>query len=109
MMNKTPLKVLHETIMDFHKIGLIDKATMKEFDSSCLPKVKDFSPRQIKKLRQKAGVSQPVFAKMLNISPSSVKHWETGEKHPSGIALKMLNLIAAKGIGILCIQEEARK
>jgi putative transcriptional regulator len=43
-------------------------------------------------------VSQGVFALYLNTSVSTVQQWERGEKHPRGIALKMLNIIAKKGI-----------
>jgi putative transcriptional regulator len=32
---------------------------------------------------------------------SAVKKWETGEKHPRGPTLKLLNLIADKGIEVL--------
>jgi len=34
----------------------------------------------------------------LNVSPYTVKHWERGEKHPSGAALKLLNIVAKKGL-----------
>lgn len=27
--------------------------------------------------------------------------WETGEKHPTGPALKLLNLVSEKGLGVL--------
>jgi DNA-binding transcriptional regulator YiaG len=36
--------------------------------------IKDLTPNQIKKLRVKEQVSQPVFAAYLNISPSTVKN-----------------------------------
>jgi putative transcriptional regulator len=34
---------------------------------------------------------------MPNSSVSTVQQWERGEKHPRGISLKMLNIIAKKG------------
>jgi len=42
-----------------------------------------------------------VFAACLNISASTVKKWETGEKHPNGASLKLLNLVAKKGLDAL--------
>lgn len=48
------------------------------------------TPNQIKKIRLPEKISQPVFASFLSVSPSTVKKWETGEKIPSGIALRLL-------------------
>ena len=97
-MDKSMLDVAHETAKGLHKIGLIDTVTMHEFDAACLPPVKEFTPAKIKRLRQKLQVSQPVFAKYLNISPSTVQKWERGMKNPSGAALKLLNIVAAHGL-----------
>jgi putative transcriptional regulator len=58
-------------------------------------------PSQIKQLREANGVSQPVFARYLNTSESTVEKWETGAKRPSGIALKLLTIVAAYGLQIL--------
>lgn len=101
-MKKTLLETIHETAQGLHKSGVMDLKTMKEFDALCLPEVKELSPTQIKAIRVKAKLSQPVFAEYINASASTVKKWETGEKHPTGPALKLLNLIASKGLDILC-------
>jgi putative transcriptional regulator len=37
----------------------------------------------------------------LNISISTVQKWEIGEKNPSGIALKLLNIVERKGLEVL--------
>jgi putative transcriptional regulator len=97
-MKKSILKVVHDAAKGLQQIGLIDANTMRKFDAKCLPPIKDLTPRQIKSLRVKEQVSQPVFAAYLNISPSTVKKWETGEKHPHGASLKLLNVIAKKGL-----------
>jgi len=52
-------------------------------------------------LRLKEQVSQAVFAKYLNTSASTIKQWEQGDKHPRGTSLKLLNLIANKGLDVL--------
>ncbi len=100
-MKKTILEVVHETAQGLNEGGLMGFKTMKLFDSLCLPAVHSLSPEEIKALRLRAKLSQPVFAEYINASPSTVKKWETGEKHPTGPALKLLNLIAEKGLGIL--------
>jgi putative transcriptional regulator len=100
-MKKSILEVVHESAKGLFDIGLIDTKTMHSFDAKCLPPVKNFTPNQIKQIRLREKVSQPVFAEYLNASPSTIKKWETGEKHPAGPALKLLNLVAVKGINIL--------
>ena len=74
---------------------------MHEFDAMCLPPIKLFTSQEIKTLRLKEHVSQVVFAKYLNTSPSTIRQWEQGEKHPRGTSLKLLNLVADKGLSIL--------
>jgi putative transcriptional regulator len=59
------------------------------------------SGRQIKALRERNNVSQPVFARYLNTSASTVKKWEAGDKQPSGMALKLLSIVEKHGLEIL--------
>lgn len=100
-MKKSILEVVHESAKDLYNAGLMDVQTMRSFDAMCLPPVDKMSPTQIKRLRLREKLSQPVFAKYLNASPSTVKKWETGEKHPTGPALKLLNIVATKGLEAL--------
>lgn len=86
-----------------YQANVIDATTMREFDALCLPPVKDLSATDIKKIRLKEKVSQPVFAKCLNTSLSTVKQWEQGEKHPRGTSLKLLNLVAKNGLKVLML------
>ncbi|TDR72024.1 helix-turn-helix domain-containing protein [Paludibacterium purpuratum] len=95
------LNTLHETAKELADIGLIDAQTMREFDASCLPPVKPFSPTEIKSLRLSCRASQAVFAAYLNTSLSTIRKWERGEKHPNGPSLKLLNLVARKGLEVL--------
>src|SRR3989338_5576417 len=99
--HKTLMENAHDIAKSLYKIGAIDTKTMRQFDVRCLAQVKEFSSAQIKELRLCEGVSQPIFAKCLNISASTVKQWEQGEKRPRGTSLKLLNLVAEKGLQIL--------
>ena len=92
------LNTLHKTAQGLHKSGAINKTTMRKFDTLCLTKVHEFSPAQVKALRVKAGLSQPVFARYLNVSDKLVKKWEQGDSSPKGPALKMLALAERRGI-----------
>lgn len=95
------LEVAHEMAKGLHKANIIDTTTMREFDALCLPPIKELSATQIKKIRLRERVSQPVFAMCLNTSTSTIKQWEQGEKHPRGTSLKLLNLVAEKGLSVL--------
>ena len=43
-------------------------------------------------------MSQAIFARALNVTPSLVSKWERGEKKPGGPSLKLLALASRKGI-----------
>ena len=89
---------LHEVMEDLHEVGAIDKATMRDFDLSCLTPVEAFEPEAIKHIRDKAHMSQATFALALNVSRMLVSKWERGEVRPSGPSLKLLALADSKGI-----------
>ena len=92
------LAVLHKTAEGLHRVGVFDKATMREFDTSCLTLVEQLSAKEIQKIREREGVSQGVFARYLNVKPKLVSEWERGEKKPSGPSLKLLSIVKAKGL-----------
>ena len=95
------LENTREDMKSLHEAGLLSTEDMRGFDAMCLPKVKELTPGQIRKLRTANNASQAVFALVLNTSVSSVRQWEQGTKKPGGLAMKMLNLVQGKGIKIL--------
>ena len=48
----------------------------------------------IRKIREKTKFSQSVFAKVLNVSPSTVRQWEQGKRKPSGSTKVLLELLS---------------
>ncbi|MFZ5601247.1 MAG: helix-turn-helix domain-containing protein [Pseudomonadota bacterium] len=100
-MGKSILDTVHETAKDLHGAGVMKETTMREFDALCLPPVKEYTATQIKRIRIKNHASQGVFAAYLNTSVSTVQKWEQGQKKPNGPSLKLLNLVAEKGLEIL--------
>ncbi|MGC8493515.1 MAG: helix-turn-helix domain-containing protein [Syntrophobacteraceae bacterium] len=92
------LEALHETAQGLHRIGLIDRKTMRDFDVSCLTTVEQLSAEEIVEVRKREGVSQAVFAKYLNVTTGLVSQWERGEKKPRGASLKLLTLVQRKGL-----------
>src|SRR5450432_2039934 len=89
---------IHETAEGLHTAGIMDKQTMRRFDEACLTQVRPLSPAEIRALREREGASQAVFARYLNVTAGLVSQWERGEKHPQGASLKLLALVAKKGL-----------
>lgn len=101
MIKSRLLNSVQETASGLHRIGLLDKQTMRAFDALCLPPVRKLSAKQIRAVRARSRMSQSVFAAFLNTSVSTIQKWETGEKRPSGPSLKLLNIIEQKGVEAL--------
>jgi len=89
---------VHETAEGLHRAGLMPKRTLREFDALCLTRVQPLPPRKIRQLRLREGASQAVFARYLNVSTGLISQWERGEKRPQGASLKLLNLVANRGL-----------
>jgi putative transcriptional regulator len=94
-------EAIHSAATGLYRVGGIDKTTMREFDGSCLSVPPDIEPQQIKLIRENNHVSQPIFARYLNTSESTIQKWETGAKRPSGMALKLLAIVQKHGLSIL--------
>ena len=94
-------EAIHSSVAGMLRAGTINKTTMRRFDEACLAVPSSITPGDIKKLRESNHVSQPVFARYLNTSESTVEKWETGAKKPSGMALKLLTIVQKHGLQIL--------
>jgi putative transcriptional regulator len=92
------MAAIHETAADLHRVGGMDKKTMRKFDALCLTPIQPMTPKKIRALRAREKASQTVFAAYLNVTPSLVSKWERGEKHPQGASLKLLSLVDKKGL-----------
>jgi putative transcriptional regulator len=49
-------------------------------------------PREVKRLRSRLKMSQPVFAAVLNVPTVTAISWEKGRRQPSGAALRLLEI-----------------
>jgi len=92
------LDAVHETATDLQRLGFIDKRSMENYNALCIPPVPDYSPDQIKSLRERCRISQAVMASVLNTSVSTIQKWEGGEKHPGRPSQKLLNILDRKGM-----------
>jgi putative transcriptional regulator len=101
--NSPLAKALLETADDMRKIGMMDKAahdkiTMRHLGSERQPAVAPITGPQIRAMRERAKISQAVFARYLNLTVGYVSQLERGTKQPTGAALALLNVIKRKGI-----------
>src|SRR5271168_3427565 len=56
---------------------------------------------ELTKLRLKSGMSQAVFARMLNVSSKTIQSWEQGQRKPSQAALRLLQVFRHDPAGML--------
>jgi putative transcriptional regulator len=95
---------LLETAQDMRASGLLSKAAHEKITKRHLGKslagstAVALSGKEIKALREKAHLSQAVFAHYLNLTVGYVSQLERGAKRPTGPALVLLNVIRRKGI-----------
>ena len=92
------MAAIHETMNGLFEIGAVDKQTMREFDEACLTAIQPLAPDEIRAIRERENLSQPVFARYLNVSKGLVSEWERGVKKPGGPALRLLTVVQKKGV-----------
>ena len=91
-------EMMLETMEGFYKAGTVGEITLKEVNAMCLPKPKPYTHSSIVRIRRKLKLSQAALARFLNTSTSTIQKWESGDKRPSGPALKLLHLVDEKGL-----------
>lgn len=93
-------EAVHETALELFQHGFINQKRMRGYDLLCLKELPYYSAEQIREIRNKYRMSQPVFASLLNASLSTVKQWEIGDKRPSGVSTRLLSILDKKGIDV---------
>jgi len=68
------------------------KITLRTKTVALPPRVKPMNPAQVRAIRKKLNVSQPVFAAMMNIPSVTAASWERGRRRPTGAALRLLDI-----------------
>ena len=99
------LKEILETAQGLNAYGVMSKLDMARIRTLC-EEPPAYPPERVVAVRTSiAKVSQSVFASFLNVSVSTVQKWEspTADKHPSGAAAKLLQIVETKGLEALLI------
>jgi putative transcriptional regulator len=96
------VEAILEMADDQLRTGLIDKAehekiTVRHLGPEALRTAEPISGEEIRALRERARLSQAVFARYLNLTAGYVSQLERGTKQPKGPALTLLNVIRHKG------------
>jgi putative transcriptional regulator len=73
--------------------GRSGKLTVKIVE---IPDPPQFDAAAVHKLRDRLGLSQGLFAKLLGVSRKLVEAWEAGTRTPSPMACRLLDAIARK-------------
>ena len=97
------LQEMTQAVEGMRRVGAMNdgdtKLTLRDLnrappDETVLP----LTGADIREMRERAKLSQAVFARYLNLTVDHVSKLERGEKHPTGPALVLLNVIRRKGI-----------
>jgi putative transcriptional regulator len=95
-------KAMIETAADMHRGGLLDapahdKITLRHLGPQATA-VAPVTATEIRAMRERARMSQAVFAHCLNVTVGYVSQLERGAKRPTGPALALLDVIRRKGM-----------
>ena len=93
-MKNSVKKAIGNTVQELIDSGIKTSFTEKELNALGvkIPKV-TLTTYQIKEIRDNLKLSQTVFAKLLNVSPSSIRQWEQGKRQPTGATKVLLDLL----------------
>jgi putative transcriptional regulator len=87
-------EAIASTVRDMLEADLKVSFTQKELRKMGIEvKPVSLSAEEISSIRKTLNVSQSVFAKLLNVSLSSVRQWEQGLRSPSGSTMILLELL----------------
>ena len=70
-------------------------------ETACLPLVRKLTASQIRDIRTRNEADAYIFSVCLNVNVTTVRRWEQGKAKPNGPALRLLNLVADKGLDFL--------
>jgi putative transcriptional regulator len=102
--NRRLTEELLETAQDMRASGLLSKAAHEKStvrhlgEGLSASKPVALSGKEIRAMREKAHLSQAVFAHYLKLTVGYVSQLERGAKRPTGPALVLLDVIRRKGI-----------
>ena len=75
-------------------------ASVQEMDKiaqgkAAASKITEFPEPEVKVIREKVGLSQSRFARLIGVSKRTLENWEQGRRHPTGPAKALLRILEA--------------
>lgn len=67
-----------------------------------------FTPQDIKSIRKSTGLTQSIFAKVLNMGEATIKRYETGASLPDGTQLSILKMLLQDPANIIKFYEDTK-
>ncbi len=94
MMRANIKEAISDTVQGMVNLGFGTSFTEKNLKALGvkIPEI-EISSKEIKKIRECTKLSQSVFAKVLNVSTSTVRQWEQGTRVPTGSTKVLLELL----------------
>ena len=98
-------KLFQELLDSVKQGGAIMKGTIKPLRTFSFPE------SEVRKIREKYGLSQDKFATLIGISAATLRNWEQGRRKPEGPARVLLRVAATHPDALLNIiaNKKARK
>ncbi|MEM6161367.1 helix-turn-helix domain-containing protein [Erwinia sp. P6884] len=96
---------LQQMAQELNELGAMPDETLQRINARVrvrewrerIGEVQVMNGEQIKAMRNRYGMSQSALAYTLSMSVESVSKWERDQIRPSGPALRLLNIIDARG------------
>ena len=66
------------------------KARVKTYS---ITPIKEYSGKEIREIRMRAGMTQTVFAAYMGVSKKTVEAWESNRTHPTGTVFRLLDVL----------------
>jgi putative transcriptional regulator len=76
-----------EDALAYKRVQRIDLRT-----TTIPPAPKRIRPSEIRAIRRSLHASQPLFARLLSVSPNAVRSWEQGLRRPQSPVLRLLEI-----------------
>jgi len=96
MKAKPAKKSVAQRLIDSMEEGLEALRADKELSGTFValpPDPPQFDRTHLQTLRRRSKMSQPGFAKVLNVSVKALESWEQGVRQPNGAALRLLQFL----------------
>lgn len=95
------LKRIQSMAERYNKLGVVKDDTVTAINAAVaarnIPAIRVMTGSQIREVRTRYNLSQAALAITLGMSVESVSKWERNESKPNNAALRIINILDAKG------------